>query len=294
MKTNSLLVGFIALMLAPWGSLWAASNCSDYLSILERYQKDRKELLACGIPADDYFMASSLKEQVEWCAQATDAEVDERWDQAGLRVLRCGGTLHYFGVANDAEQMQRSGLIDALYEKVRVEPVEGALRDAILANPGKKTGVGFTPFPTAVLQEPACRLQGVRTTFTLGAEPGELEHWLVTVAPPCQRDGRDEGSGRNGNLPFWLVEGWQGHYRVLLAYRTGDVSIETSQHQGYPDIRTTHELLVWPDPGNSADVTWHYRDGAYRYADSECSNLGWFSDPDPLTIKDCLKGEEWQ
>ena len=292
MKISKLLVLFAALMLAPWGAGWAASYCSSYLTQLEYYEQDRKRLMACGFLVNDPFMTSSLDEQAAWCAEATDAELDERADKTGLLVMHCDGILHSFRIENYVEELQEIDLISAWHEKVKVEQVEGALREAILANPGKKTGAGFTPFPTAVLQEPACRLQGVRTTVALGAEPREAEYWLVTVAPPCQGD--SDGSG-GYNLPFWFVEGRQSHYRVLLAYRTSiNIGIKISQHQGYPDIRTTHKLFDGAYRGNSAYTTWHYRDGAYRYADSECTNITRQIDSEPVFIKGCLKGEEWQ
>lgn len=283
-KLNLFLL-IILLKLALGQSLFAAENCSSYLDLLKDYQTDRKELLACGVAEDDYFMKAQLEEQAIWCQQATQAERNQRVNQAGLPTLHCGGTLHYFSLESKEKRSQHWGLIHALYETLTLEPAPPEVLKAIIAQPGKKTGAKFSSFPIQELQgsSPTCQLQAVKTN--LGIDSSRT-HWLVSADPPCQRDEFNQS-------PFWLIEQQNNQYRVLLAYRTDSLDVQTKRYQGYPKIETYHML----DNGHndSAEITWQYdpKQGQYRYATSRCSNLSRLDDSEPASFEDCYQGETW-
>lgn len=278
------LLGLLLLFTMGEAAL-SAENCSGYLSLLERYQKDRKEFLTCGISANDYFMTVNHDEQAIWCTNATQAEVNQRYNQAGFPTLRCGGTLHRFSLEPNSKSSQHFGLIHALYETVKLEPVSSEILATIIDNPGQKTGAKFSTFPIQDLQgaNPTCRLQSVETK--LSTDPTRI-HWLVSAEPPCQRDEFNQS-------PFWLIEQQNNQYRVLLAYRTDSLDVQTKRYQGYPKIETYHML----DNGHndSAEITWQYdpKQGQYRYAASRCSNLSRLDDSEPASFEDCYQGETW-
>lgn len=263
----------------------AAENCTLYLSLLEEYQKDRQELLDCGIAKDDFFINVKPEEQAAWCTKATQAEIDQLSNQAGLPTLHCSGILHYFNIQSDTKLSERWGLINALYESPKLEPIPEEVRKAIITNPGKKTGAKLTPFPIEALQglTPSCQLLGVKTT--LSTDP-MLIHWLVSAEAPCQRDSFNQS-------PFWLVEQQHDHYQVILAYRTGVLKVKTERHQGYSVLTTLHTL----DNGNNDEVnlTWQYNlaQKQYELAASWCSNLARIDDTEPVFLPDCYKGETW-
>ena len=279
-----LLLGLLFLFTIE-KSVLAAENCPAYLYLLDRYQKDRKELLACGIPADNYFMKANRDEQAQWCQQATQAEVDQRKEQAGLPTLHCRGILHYFSITSTVQDNQRFGLIKAQYETAKLEPASSELLKTIIANPGKKTGAKFSTFPTKDLQgsTPTCHLWAVKTALSTDIT---RIHWLVSADAPCQRDEFNQS-------PFWLVEQQGDLYRVLLAYRSSSLFVQNTNHHGYYQLETNHTL----DNGHhdDADMLWQYdiAQGQYRYLTSSCSNISRIDDTEPAFIKDCYKDETW-
>lgn len=289
MKKNlipSLILLTILFKLTLGQNIFAAENCSNYLDLLEEYQKDHQELLACGISADDYFMKVNRDEQAAWCEKSTQAEVDQRSGQAGLPTLHCAGMLHYFSFESDRKRSQHWGLIDALYETVTLKPVSPEILKAIIAHPGKRTGTKLSVFPIQDLQDssPTCRLSGVKTN--LSTNPTRI-HWLVSAELPCQRDEFNQS-------PFWLVEQQSDQYRVLLAYRSDVIYAQTKRHQGYSLLKTHHTL----DNGHNddANITWQYdaTQGQYRYLASRCSNISRMDDTEPASFEDCYKDETWQ
>ncbi len=271
----------IGLGLKPASEL--DEKCSSYMGLFTDYQRDKQDLLACGVSPDMYFFAETEDENQHWCEQAKPLELEKRFNEAGLVSLHCGGTAHYLSIENDETRMEKYGLIRALYEpEIKAAPVSDTIRSAIIANPGKKSGTSYEMFPVGLLEgkEPECRLQGVKLNL---AADTEISHWLVSAEPPCQRD-------KERNSPFWLLEEKNGHYRVLLAYRTfGTVSIENHHHNGYAQVNITRQL----SDGNDADISWQYRNGSYEYLSSSCSNLERMDDSEPVFIQDCLKGETW-
>lgn len=275
----------LLLTLIVGQSTIAAENCSSYLNLVKEYQKDRKGLLACGIPENDYFMKANHDEQADWCAKATQTEVDQRKDQAGLPTLHCRGILHYFSITSDVKSSQRLGLINAQYETVKLEPVPPDVLKAIIANSGKKTGVNFSTLPIQDLQgsSPACRLLGVKTN--LSTDPTQ-SHWLVSAEVPCQRDEFNQS-------PFWLVEQQSDHYQILLAYRSSSLLVQNTSYQGYFRLETNH--IIDNGEYDDADILWQYDpvQGQYRYLASSCSNLGRMDDTESAFIKDCYKDETW-
>ena len=280
----SVLLSSMLLAVSLQNSVNAAEDCSSYIDLLEsHYHKGREKLLACGVPADNRFMQANLDEERQWCQQATQAERNQRVNEAGLPTLQCRGELHYFSIEFDAKSSQRNGLINALYENVTPEPVSKGILAAILANPSVKTGNNFTAFPVQDLEgaSPTCRLYGVKTV--LSTEP-DRSHWLVTADAPCQRDESLES-------PLWVVEEERGKYRVLLAYRSIYLTVKTERNSGYTQLLTSHIL----DDRNDAYIVWQYdqSEGRYRYLSSKCSNISRIYDDEPLFIDGCYQGETW-
>ncbi len=279
------LIHSIILFVVFWQNSSAAENCSAYLDLLKEYQTDHKELLACGVAEDDYFMKAKPDEEATWCEKATQAEMDQRYNQAGLPTLHCGGTLHYFSIEFDTKGSQRLGLIRALYETVTVKPVPPQVLKAIIAQPGKRTGAKLSVFPVQELQgsSPTCQLRSIKTA--LSTDTSRI-HWLVSADPPCQRDEFNQS-------PFWLVEQRGEHYQVIFAYRSQVIQAQTKRHEGYPILETLHTI----DNGtrDDAEITWQYdpKQGQYRYATSRCSNLSRLDDSEPASFEDCYQGETW-
>lgn len=223
------------------------------------------------------------EEQAQWCQQATQTEVDQRKEQAGLPTLHCRGILHYFSITSTVKDNQRFGLIKAQYETAKLESAPPGVLKTIIATPGKKTGAKFSIFPTKDLQgsTPTCHLWAVRTT--LSTDIARI-HWLVSAEPPCQRDEFNQS-------PFWLVEQEGGQSRVILAYRSDVIYAHTKRHQGYSLLKTHHTL----DNGHNdaANITWQYdaTQGQYRYLASRCSNISRMDDTEPASFEDCYKDE---
>ncbi|MFI0400301.1 MAG: hypothetical protein ACH34X_14520 [Thiolinea sp.] len=217
------------------------------------------------------------EEQAQWCQQATQTEVDQRKEQAGLP------TLHYFSITSTVKDNQRFGLIKAQYETAKLEFAPPGVLKTIIANPGKRTGTKLSAFPIQDLQgsSPTCRLSGVKTN--LSTDPTRT-HWLVSAEPPCQRDEFNQS-------PFWLVEQQSDQYRVILAYRSDVIYAQTKRHQGYSLLKTHHTL----DNGHNddANITWQYdaTQGQYRYLASRCSNISRMDDTEPASFEDCYKDE---
>lgn len=279
-----LLVSLIS-NLALSQSLFAAEKCASYLKVLDDYQKDRTELLNCGISANDFFMQTHLDKEKEWCQQANQIEVNQRVDQLGLTRLHCGGILHFFDIESDVKRSQHLGLINASHETLKLEPLPLEALNAIIASPGNKTGSHFSPFPIKDLQgvSPVCHLWGIQTAVSTDST---RTHWLTSAAPPCQRDEFNQS-------PFWLIEQKDDHYRVILAYRTDSILVKTERYQGYSSIETYHTL----NNGNndSVKMTWQYNplEKQYRYVSSVCSNFSRVDDAEPAFITNCNKEEQW-
>lgn len=234
-----------------------------YMVLLDEYQSDKKELLGCGISVNDFFMTADKAKQAVWCNNASEEEVQDRINLGDFPAMQCNGTRHSYWF------QEEQPIIKAHAETVKPSPPDKRIQNAI-------TKMGMK---CDLPENYSDSLQAIKTE--LDDNPDTI-HWLVTTEASC-KDYIDPE-----NRPFWLVEEQQANYRILLAYQGHHVKVKMTKHAKHNDIWSSYK-----QPTQEAEITWHYSNGEYAYADSECTNVSRIDDSEPLFIEDCLEGETW-